>query len=398
MLKSEHLEFTLRSGRAYPKFAKRDRALPWAESVLEAINEHLGLTKGQLDEALNGVEGDSPDYVLVRGLAHLALSESGFEIRAPLEPGFLRQKAFALASARGYGERESKAVLGEIAREYGLGPEVIQENLYADLPENHVLVKLPGLSAAELLDRYDLAQAQGLLYSATNLVLQAYRNTVGEYKKLFRYLKHYGLMFTVEGDLDSGYRISVDGPASLFGQTRRYGVKMAALLPALLNVNKWDLTAELRLRGQNAEYVLDSGAKLRSHYPRPPEFDSMLESTFAQRWEAMGSEWRLEREVEVVDLKGTVFLPDFALRHSDGRTAYLEIVGFWHPDYLRRKLEKIRKSGLDNLILAVSERLNVGRERLEGLPGRVIFFKGQLKPEAVSEALEGGGESQPQRS
>jgi uncharacterized protein len=32
--------------------------------------------------------------------------------------------------------------------------------------------------------------------------------------------------------------------------------------------------------------------------------------------------------VEIIDLKGTVFLPDFALRHPDGRTIYMEIVGF----------------------------------------------------------------------
>jgi len=387
MLKSEHLEFTLRGGRAYPKFPKRDRALPWAESVLGAINEHLGLTRGQLEGALTALEGDSPDYNLVRGLAHLALAEATFDIRAVLEPGFLRQKVFALAGAAGYGERESRAVMEEVGREYGLETCALEENLYADLPENHVLVKLPGLSPAELLERYDLAQAQGLLYSATRMVVQMHRNAAGEYKRLFRYLKFYRLMFAVEGDLDSGYRVTVDGPTSLFAQTRRYGVRMAALLPALLHVSRWDLTAHLRLRGQKVEYTLDSKAKLKSHYPQPPEFDSMLEATFAKRWETLKTQWRLEREVEVIDLRGTVFLPDFALRHPDGRTVYLEIVGFWQPEYLKRKLEKVRGAGLDNLIVAVSERLNLSKEKLEGLPAKVVFFKGQLKPEAVLDEL-----------
>jgi len=390
MLKSEHLLYTLRSGRAYPKFAKRDKALPWAESVLQILKQHLGLSRGQLDEALRVLEGDSPDYTLVRGLAHLALSEAEFDIRAPLEPLFLRSKIFALASARGYGEREAQAVLEQVADEYGLERGVIQENLYADLPENHLLVRLPSFSPTELLDRYDLAQAQGLLYYATGLTIQAYRNSVGEYKKLFRYLKFYGLMFAVEGDLDSGYRISIDGPTSLFSQTRRYGVRMAALLPALLNVSKWELSAQLQLQGQAVEYALDSKAKLKSHYPKPPEFDSMLESTFASRWIKLDTAWRLEREVEVVDLGGTVFLPDFALRHPAGPTVYLEIVGFWHPDYLRRKLEKVKKAHLDNLILAVSERLNVGKEGLEEVAGiaEILLFKGQLRPEAVLGILE----------
>ncbi|HCB13504.1 MAG TPA: hypothetical protein DEP36_08065, partial [Gammaproteobacteria bacterium] len=61
--------------------------------------------------------------------------------------------------------------------------------------------------------------------------------------------------------------------------------------------------------------------------------------SFARRWEKLGTPWALEREVEIVDLKGTVFVPDFALRHADGQVVHIEIMGFWHPDYLRRKLD-----------------------------------------------------------
>jgi len=114
----------------------------------------------------------------------------------------------------------------------------------------------------------------------------------------------------------------------------------------------------------------------------------MLEATFARRWEKLQTPWQLEREVEVVDLKGTVFLPDFALRHPDGRRVYLEIVGFWHPEYLRRKLEKVRAARMDHLILAVSRRLALSQEALADLPGRVLWFKGQIQPEAVLEMLE----------
>lgn len=114
----------------------------------------------------------------------------------------------------------------------------------------------------------------------------------------------------------------------------------------------------------------------------------MLESTFAKRWEKLHCDWALEREVEVVDLKGTVFLPDFALRHPDERKAYVEIVGFWHPEYLKRKFDKVRRAGMQNLILAVSDRLKVGEGELESVPGPVVRFKGQLEPKAVLGVLE----------
>jgi uncharacterized protein len=391
MLPAELLQYMQHSGQAYPRFLKPERGLPWAERVLETLSAHRGRTRGELDEAFLSLEGDSPDYRVVRGLAHLALAEATLEVQSPVAPENLRREAFALAAQTGYGEREAGAVLGELAHKYDLEAEALREVLYADLPEREVLTALPDLTPAALLERYELAQAQGLLYYATELIIQAHRNTSGEYKKLFRFFKFYGLMYAVEGDLDIGYRIHVDGPASLFAQTRRYGVRMAAFLPALLHVTKWELEARLYLKGQEARYTLTSEAKLVSHYSRPPEFDSLLEEAFFKRWARLETPWTLEREVEIIDLKGTVFLPDFALRHSDGRIVYVEIVGFWHPDYLKRKLEKVRRAGLPNLILAVSQRLKVGEGELEGLPGPVVFFKGKLDPGKVLEVTEGLG-------
>jgi len=115
-----------------------------------------------------------------------------------------------------------------------------------------------------------------------------------------------------------------------------------------------------------------------------------LEETFARRWDKLGTPWTLEREVEIVDLKGTVFVPDFALRHPDGRLAHIEIMGFWHPDYLRRKLEKLRRAAMPDLIVAVSERLNAGTDDFRDIPGPVIFFKGKLEPRQVLAVLTTG--------
>ena len=389
MLPSELLNYTHRAGRAYPKLLEASgERLERASAVLEVIRNHRSRTRGELDEAMLALEGDAPDYRLVRGLAHLALNEAEFEIESPLEPSILRRVAFTMAAERGYGEREAQETIEALAARENLEPALLRQALYADLPENQYLKILPELSPTALIHRYNLAQTQGLLYYATNMVLQAHRNEVGEYKKLFRFLKFYGLMYAVEGDLDLGYRISVDGPASLFSQTRKYGLQMAAFLPALLHVTKWELSAELRIQGKPTQFTLTSQSGLVSHYKKPPEFDSLLEQGFAERWKKLETPWRLEREVEIVDLKGTVFLPDFALRHPSDRTGYLEIVGFWRADYLQRKFEKIRRAGMSNLIVAVSERLNVGTEKLEGVTGPVIFFKGKLEPRKVLELVE----------
>ncbi|MDG4551442.1 MAG: DUF790 family protein [Candidatus Contendobacter sp.] len=389
MLPSDLLFSHKRGAQVYPRFLRREQYV-WAEQVLNLIREHQHRTRGELQAALRALEGDSPDYRVVRGFAHLALNAAEFTLATgELEPETLRREIFTLAAERGgYGETQAREVLEAVAPRYQLEPETLREALYADLPENHLLTALPDFTPDQLVNRYNLAQAQGLLYSALCLRLTAHRNVPGEYRRLFQHLKFHGLMYAVEGNLDDGYQIYVDGPASLFKQTRKYGLQMALFLPALLRVSRWEMEAVLQRDGQELSYRLDAQSSLKPLTAAPPAYDSLLEESFARRWEKLGTPWALEREVEIVDLKGTVFVPDFALRHPDGRVAHVEIMGFWHPDYLRRKLDKLRRAAMPDLIVAVSERLNVGADDFKDIPGPVLFFKGKLEPRAVLDALE----------
>ena len=389
MLPSDLLFSYKRGAQVYPRFLRREQQI-WAEQVLNLIREHQHRSRGELQAALRALEGDSPDYRIVRGFAHLALNAAEFTLATgELEPETLRRDVFTLAAERGgYGETQAREVLEAIAPRYQLEAETLREALYADLPENHLLTALPDFAPEQLVDRYNLAQAQGLLYSALCLRLTAHRNVPGEYRRLFQHLKFHGLMYAVEGNLDDGYQIYVDGPASLFKQTRKYGLQMAIFLPALLRVSRWEMEAVLRRDDRDISYQLDSQSPLKPLTAAPPAYDSLLEEHFARRWEKLDTPWTLEREVEIVDLKGTVFVPDFALRHPDGRVAHVEIMGFWHPDYLRRKLDKLRRAAMPDLIVAVSERLNVGADDFRDVPGPVLFFKGKLEPRAVLECLE----------
>ena len=85
----------------------------------------------------------------------------------------------------------------------------------------------------------------------------------------------------------------------------------------------------------------------------------------------------------------TVMIPDFSFTHrKDGRRALLEIVGFWRPEYLRRKLEKLRQAQRRDLIVAVSRDLNVSEEDFAEVPGGVFFFKNRIQPREVIDQLE----------
>jgi predicted nuclease of restriction endonuclease-like RecB superfamily len=117
----------------------------------------------------------------------------------------------------------------------------------------------------------------------------------------------------------------------------------------------------------------------------------MLEQAFAERWAKTPTAWRLEREVDLIPLPGSVMVPDFRLSHPDGRSVLLEIVGYWRPEYLRKKFAQVRRAGRDDLLLVVSERLNLEHAgvKRDDIPARVVWFKDRVLPQAVLNVLDG---------
>lgn len=379
-----------------------DRNCDIATEFINCFQEAVGSTQGELDRRLQELEGDSPDYRLKRGLAHILKSSfCTFEIVSPLEPSDLRQRVFALSAQSVLSSQSSIQTLDTLANQLSreLNREVLSQEirtgLYADLFENRILTQFDAPTPEDLLHRYNLSQVQGVFYRASHITLNAYRNVPGEYKLLFRYLKLFQLMAYIEGDADNGFTITVDGPTSLFKPSTRYGLALAKLIPALLHVTKWSLSATLQMRDfytghwKTGRFSLNSECGLVSHYPADKVYDSMLELSFANSWDKLKTDWILEREVELIPIPGSVMIPDFRLVHGDGRQFLLEIVGYWRPEYLQKKFSQVRRAQCDNLILAISERLNLEKAGVDvkNIPARLVWFKDKLSPKAVLEVL-----------
>ncbi len=375
-----------------------------ATDAIECFVSLVGGTQGQLDEMLLQLEGDSPDFRVKRGFAHLLKSQSfsNFEIVSPLQPSELRERVYALAATASPGVEHTKATLATLASNLSqelkqeIIPAQITQGLYADLPENRILTEFNRPDPVALIHRYNLSQVQGVFYRASELTINAHRNVPGQYKLLFRYLKLFQLMTYIEGDVDQGFTIKVDGPTSLFKASTRYGLAIAKLIPAILHVTKWSLSATLQTKDfytgniKVGRYSLTDKCGLETHYPPGKSYDSMLEASFADRWEKLKTQWVLEREVNLLPIPGSVMIPDFRLVHPDGRDYILEIVGYWRPEYLQKKFAQVRKAGCTNLILAISERLNLEKAGIKttDLPCEVIWFKDKLLPKSVLEILE----------
>ena len=382
-------------------------ALQTAADVIRLLETHIGQPRWKLQEALEDYEGDRLDYPLIRGLAKVLGDAATFAAEPAVEPAALREALFRLGAERGpvvarpdvFHPPKREALVAEVAAQFNLTPEAVEGALYADLLEEQTLVDL-GLawSPRELLARYNLELARGLLYWASEM-----RVTVrGGYKDLFKYLKLFKLMHTIRPAPAGGYALTLDGPISPFVQaTLRYGRQMAKFLPALLLCPDWTMEADIHLSwvaAQTLRYRLDSraapgGGLLRSHYPASAEYDSRLEADFAAEFEAKfggaRGQWRLAREDEIIPVGDTVMIPDFSFTHTkDRRRALLEIAGFWHPDYLRRKAWKLREAGRRDLILLAYEGVNCAAEVWADAPGEVLLFKNKPVLKDVLAAVE----------
>ncbi|NJL28066.1 MAG: DUF790 family protein, partial [Thermoanaerobaculia bacterium] len=153
-------------------------------------------------------------------------------------------------------------VLAQVATELAVSPGDLEQGLYADLKDEQILQSFEPCKAPWLLERYNLALAQGVLLRATELTLELSGLDPGQLRALFRKIKFFQLMHTVRGDGRGGFVVHLDGPVSLFKSSLKYGLQMASFLPTLLHFDGWKLEAEIAW-GKRASGVLSSSRPAR---------------------------------------------------------------------------------------------------------------------------------------
>ena len=131
-------------------------------------------------------EGDSPDYRVKRGLAHILKGKfCTIEIVSPLDPPELRQRVFTLAAASIPTPQRTPAILEQVADELSregsreVSVDSVRRGLYADLQENRILTEFDTPEPDAILHRYNLSQVQGIFYRASHITINAHRNVPG---------------------------------------------------------------------------------------------------------------------------------------------------------------------------------------------------------------------------
>lgn len=399
MLRSEHSIVHYEQGQAIPdRLTRRQHAhyLRYVNQMLAVYRSGAGRPRRELHQSIQNVLAREPDCEPRRIAAFCKLLDdaSEFDTDRKGESAELRLRVFSaaakyhpLVSQREHVfEREEVEVKQLLAQESGEPWEQIESRLYADVISQQPLKQFDGYAEPQsLLSRYNVAQLQACLYRAKRLTVVA----EADFKTILRYAKLAHLLHEIRRIDSTHYLLDLSGPASVVHQTRRYGVNFARFIPALLSCKEWKLQAMLESHwGRPVRLSLTSTDGYTSHLPPPAEFDSSLEEDFARRFGQEQDGWRLERESAILHGGQTTFVPDFTLRHQDGREVFLEIVGFWTPEYLERKRQTLHLFRGRRILIAVARRsLRQGAQ----IPSGVIVYKTTLNVSDVLQAVNALG-------
>ena len=380
-----------RGDQIRPRQLGRDdaRYLRVAADLIALFGEHEGRERRELEESLRDYVGTGTDYRVLRGLIKLLTDRCNFDTAVEFDPAEIRRALFLKARERHpvIGGAEARAaVAAEAAREVGCDAETALASMYADLPAEQRLLEFEAPDARALIDLYNLAQAQALLYRCVEMRLHVEPQRAEGYRELFGAIKAYRLIHEVRGDAARGYEVSLTGPLSMFHRSQKYGVQMAVFLPALLLCAGWRMRAEINDRpgGAAAYFELDSRQSgLRSHYDSLTPYENPAVRKLADAWAGGEGGWTLEPSAEVIALGDSALVPDFQIMHPRGRVFHLEVLGFWTPQQLRARVEELERARLRNYVFAAWEELRGSREPLANVPANVIVFKKNLDPAIV---------------
>ena len=356
MLKKEHLNCKISSGRIKPVFVAPDAPeLLDIAARLTALYENAAasaMRRGELNDAANALIRAEKDLKLVSGLNKLLLDRTEFSTPRECDYPAWRRELF-LHSAQ--------------QLRNGQLPIQPDGDFYGDLPDFEVIGNFSPLTPEKLLHRYNLAQAQGLIFYAEKLTFTAASSEAADLRKLLKAVKFFRLLahFTKHGK--NGIRAEISGPFALFGPTAKYALNLANILPALVNLPQWSLEAQIKFKERDLKLKLDSGSGLISHYRNLsgyiPEEIRLYHRLFSEK----STSWQITGETPFIDAGDQeIIFPDISFTsQTSGQTVHLELFHRWHAAALDRRIDLLKSHPELPLILGIDRALISEPELLE---------------------------------
>ena len=455
MLTSDLLVTRISKGKIKPAYAAfNSENLELSELLIETFEQHAGKTYGNLLSELEGYE--EMNYRFIRGLSQLLGRRAVVETSSAVDPSKAREAVFEACAGMALSSAERKEALQKAAKKLSISIPELEKSLWADLEENQILKEFNPLSPAELLRQYNISLTQTLLFRAVDLNIWI----TGDFQQVLWKILRSGLMYSLEdteekaGEKEETDRLKsihlhLDGPASLFRMSERYGNSFAKLFPTLLKSKGWSLKAGILHKSYQGKRILDfaldsseeafrpipeaasypeivpervspdlklaegkegygtgidnengfegeetgiqgtgiQGTGIQGTGTKEAETDTESEaydSTYEQQFASLSlGGWKAKREPTILKAGRYAFVPDFSLQ-KDGMKVYVEVVGFWTPEYLKKKTEKL-KEVKEPVILLINRKLKCSEKDFPAQD--VIFFDRKIPANEVTQVL-----------
>jgi len=360
-----------------------------AEQLLLVYRDSAGQSRGEIEADLADLVGEGPQSILPQGLAKLLEDRCEFEVVSDKPPDELREAAFrAAAKRRGAGAIfDRDVILAEAAAEVGLTPEELDRSLFADLKAEQRVLQFKDCTAEQLLHRYNVALAQGILIRSTSMEVRVWSESPARFRQLFRAVKFHRLICTIHESKSNSYTLKLDGPLSLFTSSQKYGLQLALFLPTLLHCKAFELSANIRWGADRKErtFTLAATDGLRSHVPdfgtyTPPEV-AMFAESFAAKVEG----WSIASEPNPLTLDDGVWVPDFKLTHKETKKeVYVELFGFWRKGGVEALHQRLQRSIPGKFVLCVSGQMRAEDEDDASTKAGIYQYKRTPLPDEVA--------------
>ena len=350
MLTRDLLQYSTRQGKIRPRFLDRkDQALQRLVDELVAVSETvLRRPKQEAQAAMNALALGFKRPKVGKGLVKLLTDRMVLDEPGP-EPAQFRRQIFQTSMDILSAIEDGVSAIDfatKIAESVGRPVDELREQLHQDLPERRLIADFEPLDAQGLMDRYDLAQAQGLILYCPSLAIDLPAMDRPEVRRVLRFMRFCRLVVRVDRH-EEGCRLVVDGPASIFEGSKGYGLQLASFLAVVPSIPEWRLEAEVSLpRRSPAQLHLSHEDPLSARFSGGAGHIPEAMRTVIDRLDIPG--WTVDVAPPPLMVGATgVAVPDFALVPAEGKPIVVELFHRFHKGALHRRLEEMR-DGLDD--------------------------------------------------
>jgi predicted nuclease of restriction endonuclease-like RecB superfamily len=350
--------------RVRPKFVDTTSAelLALAEELLSLFQMDPPPTRAEIDENASALIRGQRDVWLAKGLYKLVLDRAEFSQPGDDDYAACRQEIFAASARQLLADppEDPDAYRAAVLAEVQLPPTVAERGIYGDLPQFEHLLSPPAINARQLLERYNVGLVQALLLTADGLTVKVKSPEPAQLRRLFKYLKFFRLLVRInacqatrKGEVKA-MEFEVAGPASVLGQTRRYGLQLASFFPAVCSLDSWRIETAVEWRNERRELRLDQRSGLVCHYRNFGAYVPDEIKLFHRDFKAKETGWEIFAAEKPLKLAGGEYVfPDLSFRNADGKELHLELFHRWHAGPFLKRLRQLADEPDQPLIIGV---------------------------------------------